>query len=128
MTMLATSFPVSILYCLFGVLAGIIAVQHYKKPELRDCSINDFIMSCIYFFCAFMFPFMYMVTGLSESWQSTFFLLTALLIFTFYAVLFCYVGREMIRSKRDPSLKISREVTFTTRSHRRKAWSYCGNM
>lgn len=108
MTMLVMSLPVSALYCLFGVLAGIIAYQHYKKPELRDCSINDFIMACIYFFCAFMFPFMYATTGLTELWQNTFFMLTGLLIFTFYAVLFCYIGREMFRAKLDPSLKVSR--------------------
>ncbi|HME51675.1 MAG TPA: phosphatidate cytidylyltransferase [Candidatus Lokiarchaeia archaeon] len=108
MNMLFMALPVSGLYCLFGVLAGIIAVQHYKKPELRDCSINDFIMSFIYFFCAFTYPFMYAITGLAESWQTIFFLLTGLLIFTFYAVLFCFIGREMIRAKRDPSIKMSR--------------------
>jgi len=106
--MLVMSFPVSGLFCLFGTLAMIIAVQHYKKPKLRDCSINDFIMTGIYFFCAFTYPFMYAITGLAESWQNMFFLLTALLIFSFYTVLFFYVGREAVRSKRDPSLKISR--------------------
>lgn len=96
------------MYFVFGILGSIIAIQHYKIKDLRDCSVNDFIMAFIDFFCAFTYPAMYLITGLEQYWQNLFFLLSDVILYGFYAVLAFYVTREVVRSRRDPSLKITR--------------------
>ncbi|MBN2151277.1 MAG: phosphatidate cytidylyltransferase [Candidatus Lokiarchaeota archaeon] len=102
------ALPVSVMYFAFGIFSTVIAVQHYKKPELRECSINDFLMACIYFFCCGAFPFMYGNTGISAGWEDTFFLLADVILYGFLVFLMGYIIREVLRARKNPALKEER--------------------
>jgi dolichol kinase len=102
------SLPVSAMYFAFGVCSLIIAVQHYKRPELHEYSINDFMMACIYFFCCIVFPFMYITADVSQEWAELFFLLADVVLYGFAIFLFGFIFREVIRARRNPALKDER--------------------
>lgn len=105
------------MYLAFGVFSTIIAVQHYRKPDLRECAINDFIMSGIYFFCSFVFPFMYMNTGISIEWENLFFLLADIVLYGFLGFLCYYIFREMLRARKNPDLKVERSYANLMRKN-----------
>ncbi len=102
------ALPVSVMYFAFGMFSSIIAVQHYKKPELKEYAINDFLMACIYFFCCIVFPFMYTNTNISQEWEDMFYLLADVVLYGFLGFLMCYIFREILRAKKNPALKEER--------------------
>ncbi len=102
------ALPVSVMYFAFGMFSSIIAAQHYKKPELKEYAINDFLMACIYFFCCAVFPFMYTNTGISAEWEDMFFLLADIILYGFLVFLMGYIVREILRARKNPALKEER--------------------
>ncbi|MEX2716539.1 MAG: phosphatidate cytidylyltransferase [Candidatus Sigynarchaeum springense] len=102
------ALPISVMYFAFGVFSTIIAFQHYKDPKLRECSINDFLMACIYYFCCITFPFMYGTTGISSTWEDTFFLLADILLYGFLLFLTGYIVREIFLARKNPARKEER--------------------
>jgi dolichol kinase len=100
--------PISVLYFVFGVFAAIVAVQHNRRDETRECATNDVSISAIFFMCAFLYPFMYERVGLDVEWQQTFFIISDFVMFSFLGVLLIFVGREVVLGRREPSRKIQR--------------------
>ncbi len=102
------ALPVSVMYLAFGMFSSIIAVQHYKKPELKEYAINDFLLACIYFFCCAVFPFMYTTTGITQPWEDLFYLLADVVLYGFLGFLMCYIVREVFRARKNPARKEER--------------------
>lgn len=102
------SLPVAGLFLAFGVIATTIAIQQFRKPEVRQHAPNNLAMAAIYFMCTFTYPIMFIRTGLAQAWQDTFYTLGALLMYAFICVLMYFVVREFTWTRRDPSRRETR--------------------